>query len=220
MLFGNPDLYAEVRRAKLGSAKLTAPLERLRTSLSDQFAINVLHVIYDRIDIGPAAGRPRLKIYLETHADAAAICDDGRQLNQDVEEASKQLLASNVDQSIDTSNPKAVLVCFDVFAEEAMGQAARYFRERHGDAVVAEFRDANVWVIDGFSKYTVVFFETDIDVSINSRGVSGEIKDRCFELTKLYDEFDYFAPQNFPIGFDSKETLDSEYRGSIFYYFK
>lgn len=220
MLFGNPQLYADVRDAKLGKVDLPAPLERLRRLISEHFSINVLYIVYDYIDIGPAANRPRLNLIVETATNAAAVYHDRFTLKQEVRETTARYFTEIAAESPQTYDADNAHIVFDVFSEEAMGQAASRFREHHGEEIIAKFPDANIWAIEGVSKYTVVFYQSDIDVSINSRGVSGEIEDCCYRLTKSYDEFEYFTRHDFPVSFDSKECLDSDYEGNLYYYFK
>ena len=102
-----------------------------------------------------------------------------------------------------------------------MGQAASRFRERDKQRVIEEFAQYRIWKIEGFSKETVVFYLTEKDVQDSQTNEGSQrIKQRCYQLVKQYDEFDYFQPNTFPIRFDSKENLDKNYKGSMFYYFR
>ena len=102
-----------------------------------------------------------------------------------------------------------------------MGRAASRFRERDSARLVREFAQYHLWKIDGFSKNTVVFYLTDNDVRVNQgSGVSRTITQRCYELVKQYDEFGYLDLETFPIKFDSKENLNKNYHGNMYYYFK
>ena len=71
MLFGHPQLYEQTRAAKLGRRALPKPLEELRRWVSEEFGINVLNVGYDRIEIGPHQGRPRLNLIVNSAEDYA-----------------------------------------------------------------------------------------------------------------------------------------------------
>lgn len=221
MLFGNPALYALARDAKLGHADIPDTLERLRVSISDHYSVNVLLVVYDHIDSGPAANRPRLTFIVETAADYAALHKDRftprRTVTGTIARRFAKFAAGSA-QAYDTHN---VHIVFNDFSQEAMGQAAAQFRQRHGQELIMSFSHSGLWAVEGFSQRTVLFYLTDADVALNKKNCTSEtLIERCFELTKQYDEFDYFTLAEFPVSFDSKQRLDSEFRGSMFYYFR
>ncbi len=224
MLFGNTQLYELTRAAKLGRGRLPRPLEELRHWVSEKYGVNVLTLVYDRIEIGPHEGRPRLNLLVDTGDDYAALHGgDPFSVSRDIKEAvlrrfSEITSASALDSEYDT---KGVHLICDDFSDEAMGQAASRFRERDKQRVIEEFAQYRIWKIEGFSKETVVFYLTEKDVQDSQTNEGSQrIKQRCYQLVKQYDEFDYFQPNTFPIRFDSKENLDKNYKGSMFYYFR
>jgi hypothetical protein len=223
MLFGDKKLYEQARAAKLGKLDLIQPLEYLRRWLNENYKVNVLHVVYDLIDLGPHEGRPRLNIILETAEHYAKLHKDPFSPKPHIKKAiskrfAKIVAASSCDHNYDTAN---VHVTFDDFSDEAMGQAVTRFQENDKHRLLKEFAPDNVWDISGFSKSVVVFYLTNEDMQSASRnGTNDRIKQRCYELVKQYDEFDYFELETFPITFDSKQNLDENYQGSMFYYFR
>jgi hypothetical protein len=223
MLFGNRPLYEQARAAKRGKRKLPQPLEELRHWVSENYGINVLTVFYDKIDLGPHEGEPRLTFVVDTAKDYAKIHIDRLTIKPHIKECvlekfSEITAAAALDNEYVTKN---VLLLFDDFSNEAMGQAAERFRERYKKRLIKEFAPFHVWAIDGFSNLVVVFYLTDKDVQDNqANGSSEKIKQRCYELAKRYDEFDYFDQETFPIRFDSKENLNKKFAGNLFYYFR
>lgn len=223
MLFGDKRLYEQARAAKLGRLSLPQPLEDLRRWVSEKYEVNVLHVVYDQIDLGPHEGRPRLNIILETANDYAKMYKAPFIPKPNITKAILKKFSAVVSDSANASayDTTKVHLIFDDFSDEAMGQAATRFQERDKQSVLAEFAQDGVWEISGFSKSIVVFYHTDEDIQNGlSDGRSDRIKQRCFELVKQYDEFDYFDLETFPITFDSKQNLDENYQGSMFYYFR
>jgi hypothetical protein len=223
VLFGNPDLYELVRAAKLGKARLPHPLDALRLWASEQYAINVLYINFDKIPIGPHEGRPRLDLIVETESDFASVHESPFTPQPEVQDGilqkfSELVASSNCHETCDTNN---VLLIFDDFSAEAMGQATQHFLQRDKQKALRTFAQHEVWEISGFSKSIVVFYMADNDVRANAaNGSSDRIKKQCFEMVKRYDEFAYFHLNNFPITFDSKENLDKNYAGSLFNYFR
>lgn len=221
MLFGNPKLYTAVRNAKLGVSSLSQTLEQLRVSISEHYSISVLHIVYDRIDIGPHAERPRLNIIVDTAADFNVVHKDQFTPKRNVQNTIRRHFAKIVRENSADYDTENVHVVFVDFSAEAMGHAARQFRDAHSDAVVRQFRDASVWTITGMDMHTIVFYLCDSDVSENERsGCSQSIIEHCFDLVQAYDEFRYFTLSTFPISFDSKQRFDREYNSNWFYYFR
>jgi hypothetical protein len=223
MLSGNRPLYEQARAAKRGKGRLPQPLEELRCWVSEKYGINVLTVVYDKIELGPHKGKPRLTLVVDTAEDYAKTRIDRFTIKPHIEEGvlekfSEIITTAALDNEYDTKN---VFLLFDDFSDEAMGQAAERFREKYKKRLIKEFAQFHVWAIDGFSNLVVVFYLTDKDVHNNqANGSSAKIKQRCYELAKRYDEFGYFELETFPIRFDSKENLNKKYSGNLFYYFR
>lgn len=67
----------------------------------------------------------------------------------------------------------------------------------------------------------VVFYYSDKDITENmTNGISKMIAEDCFLILKKYDELDFLTRENMDIKFDSKEHVDLNFQGSLFYYFK
>jgi hypothetical protein len=221
MLFGNPKLYAAARDAKLGITRLPPTLERLRVWINDHYAVTVLHIVYDQIDIGPLGRRPSLNLIVDTAADYAALHRDQFTPKRNVQITIARRFAKYARENTAEYNTQNVHIVFDDFSDEAMGQAARRFRAIHADEVVRSFRDSNVWAITGMDKHSVVFYLDHDDVAANNEcGISQSITERCFELTRRYDEFGYFTLSNFSLSFDSRQRFDTEFEGNWFHYFR
>lgn len=223
MLFGNPKLYARARNAKLGRLSLSGPLEELRSWVNSQYSINVLDVVYDTIELGPHEGRPRLNLIIETTEDYDKLHKDIFTLKPDIRRSilnrfSRIVAASSSPAEFNTDN---VHLITDDFSREAMGQAAEQFLRNAGQGVRAEFPDANLWDISGHSALIVVFYHKDDDITRNQKnGQSDAIRRRCYDGVKPYDEFGYLTPDNFTLKFDSKQNVDENYEGSMFYYWR
>ena len=65
---------------------------------------------------------------------------------------------------------------------------------------------------------SVVFYYCDADITANeNNGISKTITDAYFSVLKRYDELNYFTRKNVNLKFDSKENLDKNYQGNLFY---
>ncbi len=221
MLFGNQKLYTAARDAKLGATSLSQTREQLRISIGEQYSISVRHIVYDQIGIGPHPGRPRLNIIVDTAADYGVVHKDQFTPKRNVQDTIRRCFEKVVRENSADYDTENVHVVFDDFSAEAMGHAARQFRDSHSDDVVRQFRDAYVWTITGMDMHSIVFYLRDSDISTNDKnGSSRAIIKQCFDLIQAYDEFGYFMLSTFPITFDSKQRFDREYNSSWFYYFR
>ena len=126
MLFGNDPLYQQARAAKRGKRSLPAPLEELRQWVGDKYGVEVLTVVYDRIEIGSSEGRPRLNLIVDTTEDYAQLHSDLFSFRPHIKDAilkrfSKIVAVSALGREYDTADVH--LICDD-FSEEARGRAA------------------------------------------------------------------------------------------------
>ncbi len=78
---------------------------------------------------------------------------------------------------------------------------------------------ANIWGIHTGTFGIVIFYDTDSSKLISQQnGISEEIKNEIYLGVKQLDEFNFYKEEY--ISFDSKENLDKNYQGSLYYYFK
>ena len=223
MLFGDKKLYARARQAKLGKSDLSGPLEDLRLWANSQYSINVIYVVYDLIEIGPHKGRPRLNLIIETSQDYKQLHKDIFTLEPNVMSSvlnmfSLIVAASKCPSQYNTTN---VHLISDDFSEEAMGRAAEQFLHNDAQGVKNRFPEANIRDISGLSTQIVVFYQKEQQIIQSQKnGRSATIHQSCYEGVKRYDEFDYVCHENFSLKFDSKENVDKNYNGSMFYYWR
>lgn len=223
MLFENHKLYKQARASKLRKVNLPRPLEELRSWASEKFGVNVLLVVYEFIKHESPQGSPNLNLILETTEQYHKLHEDyftvKPLVEKDIRRKFEKILSeSPIGAKYETTG---LFVTFDDFSKEAMNQAARRFRSKDAPKLTRRLKQDKVWEITGFSFEIVVFYLTDNQVGANKlNGTSDRIKKQCYDLVKQYDEFDYYKLDTFPILFDSKQNLDENYDGNLFYYFK
>lgn len=221
MLFGDDQLFSLAKSAKLGQQTLPPVLEQLRTWIHQEFATQVIHIIFDQIEIGPAKGRPRLYIILETDADynfwKKDLCTVRPDLAGRVQRQFKKL-ADSSSEPLSTDN---LFLALDNFSAECLSRACSAFLKNEAEQIVQDFADVPIWKIDGFSRHLVVFLRTNKEIELHQKGgVCTAITQRCFQAVKKHDEFGYLSDATFRLNFDSKENLDNNYSGSLFYYWR
>lgn len=221
MLTDDPELFRQVRDVKTGRRTLPAPVNLFREWASEQYDIDVVHIIFDRFQIGPAAGRPRLVLVLETSDDCEKLQTFDFSWRPDVERSLLRQFAAFVSRTgfsdvYDTE--KAHLVC-DSFSNAAKAAAVHQFLKHDKSTVIEEF---GLWEIDAYVAPNLVafYFSKKHLKRGKADGTSNRIRDRCYEFASQYDEFKYFDRQRFPLSFDSKQNVDKNYQGNLFYYFR
>ena len=221
MLYGNDSLFSIVRSAKLGRVQLTPVLAELRDWIQAEFDVSVVHVTLDRIDIGPCAGRPRLNVFLETDADYDSWKTDVVTIRPDIERRVVAKFTKLAQADPDESGAADVLLTVDNFLDGCLGRACSAFLTADANRIMKHFSAERIWKIDGHSRYLVVFLNTDRDIRAKTRdGTCDRILKRCFDAVAQYDEFGYLSDDAFRLKFDSKENLDKNFQGNLFYYWR
>lgn len=78
---------------------------------------------------------------------------------------------------------------------------------------------SGIWRIYSCFGRIVIFYKNENLKEDNEKNnTSNKIQKDCLEIIKLYDEFGFYK-QDY-ITFDSKENLEKNYEGNLFYYFK
>lgn len=213
------ELFETVRQAKLGRAHLPPVLECVRNWLAGHYSVQVLHLDYRSGEVPP----PSLRVVVDSDEDCAKLTRDGFSPKRHIVQAIRRHLTRSAEDAGLAGEylTDRMRVRVDSFAWAAKDRAISRFHDEHRLTVAEEVAPSNVWTIAAEGARIVVFYETDEEVRIRAAdGTSDAIKWRCFDLVKRYDEFGYFTWCNFPFAFDSKERLDAEFEGSLFYYFR
>jgi hypothetical protein len=219
MLFGEKELYKQTCALKRGELKLPPALDGLRARLEQRLGIHVVNVVYDKIEIGPAKGKPRLNVIVETQTDLKRIKNTPFDFKPEACEAILDEFQTTAGVAgWDSDKPHLIS---DDFSNEAMNQAVLKFLRKDRKRVTKQYASDRLWDITGMSKDIVVFFMDEAaKVVATSNGVAERIKQSCYGAVKTYDEFNYVTPENFALVLDSKENLDKKYQGNLFYYFR
>ena len=219
MLFGDSELFAVARSAKVGERSLHTGLAELRDWISSEFNVSVVHIVQDRIETGPSEGRPRLNVILETDKDLESWKTDALTIRSDVRDKVVRRFKeiASVHPDLESENVHLIL---NNFSDECLGRACFAFLKHDAKRITNDFKH-RVWRIDGFSRALVVFLHTDDAITqCTANGTCKQLSQQCFDAVKQYDEFGYLTEDSFRLQFDSKENLDKNYQGNLFYYWR
>jgi hypothetical protein len=108
-------------------------------------------------------------------------------------------------------------VTYNDFSEEAKTEANWKAIDRF--KWVAKFKYRAIWQVISMFSSMVVFYYSDSDIALNEqKGMNEKIISDYYSVLKKYDELNYFTRENIQVKFDSKENVDKNYEGSLFYY--
>ncbi|MCX7656793.1 MAG: hypothetical protein N2Z76_09745, partial [Treponemataceae bacterium] len=118
-------------------------------------------------------------------------------------------------------NIEGAFIIFDNFENTAIYEAISAVKKDELEEIKKSVDKDCFWLIDNTMGFFVVFTNTEKErEEINTSDACKIIKEKLFNLVKLYDEFNYITPDNLKIEFDSKENFEKNYQGSWFYYYR
>ena len=214
--------YQETLDILKGHKSLSPIDQELADWLLDELQITALNFEFREMSRGHAQHRYRLFIMLSSKADYDSMFE-----GYNYSAAKQAAIAEKYDELAqkhhmpNLDHYKNVFVACCDFSEEIRtdynGRAYVQLR----DPLKEKYRHSSVWDIFVFSSYLTVFYHTDSDVQQNQEnGVSRQIKDEYYEKLRALDEFRVFPYESFNVTFDSKENLDDNYDGNLYYYYK
>jgi len=218
-MFMEEKLYLQTRSLKRGQSSLDPVLAGVCQRVYDRLGVRPLNLLYDRNDIGPNKGKPRLNVIFDTNEDYYHVHKNWLVMRS---AAKKVILQEWAERSHGETHETAdVHLISDCFAAAAISRASEMMRTNHEIELLHCFANENVWAIHGVGWATVVFFDTELSKDNAAKsGVTQTIESACYKLLKTYDEFDYLSREQFGVNFDSKEVLDRDFEGNLYYYFK
>jgi hypothetical protein len=87
--------------------------------------------------------------------------------------------------------------------------------------IKSKYSSLPIWEIYSFFEGGKLFYKTRKEVEeFKNNGTTQLIQKDYFEFLKLNDEYDLLNSNNFYLIADSKQVVDEEYDGNLFYYFK
>lgn len=218
MVLLDDDVYKETKEIVLGKRKQSPLLIELSEWFSSMYSVKVLNIQFSKLK-GPKESRFRLYVIIENTEDHQKMYLSPAQPK---EEYQRQIalefrkLASK-HRFTDELNLENLFVIYNDFSAEAKTEA----NWKAVKEVVTQIKSNYpvVWDVISMFSSSVVFYYSDADVAVcENNGISKAITDTYYSILKKYDELDYYTRENISLKFDSRENLDKNYQGSLFYY--
>ena len=218
MVLLSQEIYQETREIVIGQRAKSQLLVELSDWFMDKYSVQIINFLFDKVP-GPNSKRYRLYVIIENEADKKKLQPD---IFHPIEKYQKQI-AKKFQQLalkykfIDKAKLKDLFVAFNDYSDEAKTMANWKAIEEAKEKIERKY--SSVWGLLAMFSSTVVFYFSDSQIQENDEnGLSEKIKNDYYEILKKYDEMDYYTIENFVIKFDSKENLDKNYEGNLYYY--
>ena len=216
----NKRLYKETKRIKLGELKKSDILDDLSNWFNSIFDVEIINFKYKRIKVGKRI-KHRLTIVTDQKEDYLKMVPRlGERNHKNEQKIVKKFLELtrkynfNIDPRV-----KNIFVVFSDFSKEANTETNRKAFDSFNKELKRNYPDH--YILQPIFDAIIVFFHTDEQVRENSmNGVSEAISDLYFSTLRKYDVCGYISRDNLNITFDSKENLDQNYEGNMYYYLR
>ncbi|HGJ66486.1 TPA: hypothetical protein ENS27_14075 [bacterium] len=218
MLLIRDEFYKLAKEIKKGNVKVVTELIPFIDWVNKKYSVKVLNVSieYEKIKNKII---PRISIILERRSDFNKFVDD--RLTIDINKQNECLEAFLKLYPKKIKNVEEAFVTFDNFENTAIYEAISAVKKDELEEIKKSVDKDCLWLIDNTMGFFVVFTNTEKErEEINTSDACKIIKEKLFNLVKLYDEFNYITPDILKIEFDSKENFEKNYKGNWFYYYR
>lgn len=217
MVLLDDDVYQETKDIVLGRRHKTPLLSELSDWFKSTYSVNVLNIQFSKLL--PQTETYRLYVIIESTEDyqrmyVRPFCPNPEYQDQ-ISHTFRELARKH--GFADEPQLKSLFVIYNDFSEEAKTEANWNAAEEVERRLKSKY--PAVWHVETPFSNAIVFYYHDTDIAMNeSAGVSGAITEEYYSILKEHDELNCFTRENISLKFDSKENLDKNYQGSLFYY--
>jgi hypothetical protein len=211
MVLLDDKIYQETKEIVLGKRQKGPLLSELSAWFKARYSVSVLNIQFSQLI---ASSQYRLLLIVESTQDYQKLHHPAYEPEEQALEFRRLALKYRFADEAKLNN--LFVTCND-FSEEAKTDANWKAMQEVKELIRSQY--ACVWCVEAMFSHLVVFYYRDRDIQVNkNNGTSQAIIDVYYSILKKYDELDYFTRENIVVKFDSKENLDKNYEGSLFYY--
>lgn len=216
----DPD-YQATKRIKLGLETLDPACVELAGSIRQAFGLRPLNILYEWV---PSANRPRLQIVFERWRERESFLIGPWNIEPDKELTLRRLFHntalfhSPIGPSGTAQGDRAFLI-LSAFEPVAKAESNGCIPIEAIEALGEQFSGEGVWRFDRFGSTVTCFFRTQEQLERSARnGVRERVRSAYAPLLSACDTFGYIQEPGEHVLFDSKENLDTNYEGNLYYY--
>ena len=218
MVILDDDVYNETKEIVRGKRKQSLLLLEFSDWFKSKYSVKVLNIQFSKLE-GPKEDRFKLNVIIENTVDYQKMYVGLFQTNEEYQgqialEFGKLALKYSF---ADKSQLENLCVIYNDFSDEAKVEANWKAAKEVKTQIKSKY--LVVWDVISMFSSSVVFYYSDADIEANeNNGTSKTITDTYYSILKKHDELGYFSRDNISLKFDSKENLDKNYQGNLFYY--
>lgn len=212
--------YKETKLIKQEKRKLNPQFSEISQWISTTYDVRVLNIVYDKANQLHA---PRLQVILEHEEDTAKFSDslfensnklDRNRTGEKFEDLAQQ--NGTTDYEFD-----GLFVVFSAFSRIAKEEVDSKVSDRSLKNFENSLKNPDLWKISRCFGNLTFFFNTENQAHhYRKKGMREQYSQGYFKLLKQHDEFNYLQESSYHVDFDSKENLDNNFEGNLFYYYR
>lgn len=224
MVLVEDDKYKETLKILRGEKELLPIYLDLKNWMLDMYGILAYNFIFEKIQYNNPENRYQLYILLSSTSDYNSIMEKS---NYGYDESKQEAISKKFNElalkykygNIKTTNN--VWICYNDFSVEMKTDVNNRACKECCSRILSKYSNCSLWNIYTAFTSVVVFFYQDVDIKNNTEnGICELVRDDYYVTLKKHDEFNVYNSNNFIMNFDSKENLDKNYSGNLYYYFK
>ena len=197
-----------------GTAKKPPVLTRLAEWAKDRYGMEIYGYFLDVIRNGTL---PRLRIVLWDKYAVSAVRDECGNYDAGIQKQfAERFIAIAKEEGVlpDYRNLDKLFVCFTNVDSDLKD---RIFVEARAE--LKQLKQGDIQDILMCLGYISILYETDEQLLRHETdGKTEELKRICTEIVRKYDEFGVFK-DSVPFRFSSRQTVDEQYEGNLYYFF-
>ncbi len=216
------ELYLETLDILRGKRQLPPIFSELKDWLYKEYHVTAYNFTFEKMPVSHPTYQNRLYILLSSGSDYRAMFD-GLNYGQDKQVAITAKLAELAGKVSDPAAPQyaEAFVAYCNFFEELASVSIRNAYNLIEKKLTRKYSRHSVWKIMPFFSSVAVFFMSEADLQTNQQNsIARQIKADFYRALHQLDEFKVFSYESLNITYDSKENLDQNYQGNLYYYFK
>jgi hypothetical protein len=215
--------YKLTKLIKQGKVSINKDFILLAEWIKKEYGVKPINVVYDECAVD---NRPRLHIIFELEEEEDLFWEPygfekvkQQQIANQFTAIQKQSGEGTYTRNrVNEYKTKNMWIAFSSFRKCAKIEIIWSISDSDIKALEEKLSMYDLWKIYPETFGTTFFYSEAQFKLLSENGAKEFIANEHFNLLKKYDEFDYFTLCDFPIIFESKETLESEYNGNLFNY--
>jgi hypothetical protein len=210
--------YQETKDIILGKSKRSPLLNEFALWFSRKYSVKIVNFTFDKLTT-LGVNRHRLCVIIENTKGYEKMFTRTFEYNgvYQFETAHEFEKLAVKHKFTDEESLEDLFVSFIDFSDEARTDANWKAKKEVKESLKDKY--SFIWnVISPFSGSVVFYYDNQDVETYKNNGISRQITDEYYSILKKYDELNYFTKENICLTFDSKENLDKNYEGNLFYY--